>query len=125
MDLLKIAEEAFATGKKHPQFKAGDTVTVAYRIVEGNKERTQLYRGIVIKICGHGEKKRFTVRKMSGTVGVERIFPLESPHIESIEVNKIGKVRRAKLYYLRTLTGKKARIKEKRVNSKTIELAND
>ncbi|MBQ8009517.1 MAG: 50S ribosomal protein L19 [Bacteroidaceae bacterium] len=125
MDLLKIAEEAFATGKKHPQFKAGDTITVAYRIVEGNKERTQLYRGIVIKICGHGEKKRFTVRKMSGTIGVERIFPLESPHIESIEVNKIGKVRRAKLYYLRTLTGKKARIKEKRVNSKTIELAND
>ncbi|MBQ7554749.1 MAG: 50S ribosomal protein L19 [Bacteroidaceae bacterium] len=125
MDLLKIAEEAFATGKKHPQFKAGDTVTVAYRIVEGNKERTQLYRGIVIKICGHGEKKRFTVRKMSGTIGVERIFPIESPHIESIEVNKIGKVRRAKLYYLRTLTGKKARIKEKRVNSKTIELAND
>ena len=125
MDLLKIAEEAFATGKKHPQFKAGDTVTVAYRIVEGNKERTQLYRGIVIKICGHGEKKRFTVRKMSGTIGVERIFPLESPHIESIEVNKIGKVRRAKLYYLRELTGKKARIKEKRVNSKTIELAND
>ncbi len=125
MDLLKIAEEAFATGKKHPQFKAGDTITVAYRIVEGNKERTQLYRGIVIKICGHGEKKRFTVRKMSGTIGVERIFPLESPHIESIEVNKVGKVRRAKLYYLRTLTGKKARIKEKRVNSKTIELAND
>ncbi len=125
MDLLKIAEEAFATGKKHPQFKPGDTVTVAYRIVEGNKERTQLYRGIVIKICGHGEKKRFTVRKMSGTIGVERIFPLESPHIESIEVNKVGKVRRAKLYYLRQLTGKKARIKEKRVNSKTIELAND
>ena len=125
MDLLKIAEEAFATGKTHPQFKAGDTITVAYRIVEGNKERTQLYRGIVIKICGHGEKKRFTVRKMSGTVGVERIFPIESPHIESIEVNKIGKVRRAKLYYLRKLTGKKARIKEKRVNSKTIELAND
>ena len=125
MDLLKIAEEAFATGKKHPQFKAGDTITVAYRIVEGNKERIQLYRGIVIKICGHGEKKRFTVRKMSGTIGVERIFPIESPHIESIEVNKIGKVRRAKLYYLRQLTGKKARIKEKRVNSKTIELAND
>ena len=97
-------------------FKAGDTVTVAYRIVEGNKERIQLYRGVVIKICGHGEKKRFTVRKMSGTVGVERIFPLESPAIDSIEVNKIGKVRRAKLYYLRGLTGKKARIKEKRAN---------
>ena len=75
MDLIKIAEEAFATGKQHPSFKAGDTVTVAYRIVEGNKERVQLYRGVVIKISGHGEKKRFTVRKMSGTVGVERIFP--------------------------------------------------
>ena len=120
MDLLKIAEEAFATSKTYPQFKAGDTVTVAYRIVEGNKERVQQYRGIVIKICGHGEKKRFTVRKMSGTVGVERIFPIESPHIESIEVNKVGKVRRAKLYYLRKLTGKKARIKEKRVNTKAV-----
>ena len=87
--------------------------------MEGNKERVQQYRGIVIKICGHGEKKRFTVRKMSGTIGVERIFPIESPHIESIEVNKVGKVRRAKLYYLRKLTGKKARIKEKRVNSKS------
>ena len=81
-----------------------------------NKERVQLYRGVVIKISGHGDKKRFTVRKMSGTVGVERIFPIESPAIDSIEVNKVGKVRRAKLYYLRALTGKKARIKEKRVN---------
>ena len=120
LDMLRcndlIAEEAFATGKQHPSFKAGDTVTVAYRIVEGNKERVQMYRGVVIKICGHGEKKRFTVRKMSGTVGVERIFPLESPAIDSITVNKIGKVRRAKLYYLRKLTGKKARIREKRVN---------
>ncbi|MEG1563073.1 MAG: 50S ribosomal protein L19 [Bacteroides sp.] len=114
MDLMKIAEEAFATGKQHPSFKAGDTVTVAYRIIEGTKERVQLYRGVVIKICGHAEKKRFTVRKMSGTIGVERIFPLESPAIDSIEVNKVGKVRRAKLYYLRALTGKKARIKEKR-----------
>ena len=112
MDLIKIAEEAFATGKQHPSFKAGE-----YRIVEGSKERVQLYRGVVIKISGHGEKKRFTVRKMSGTVGVERIFPLESPAIDSITVNKIGKVRRAKLYYLRALTGKKARIQEKRVNA--------
>ena len=114
MDLIKVAEEAVATGKVAPEFKAGDTVTVAYKIVEGSKERIQRYRGVVIKICGHGEKKRFTVRKMSGTIGVERIFPLESPNIDSIEVNKRGKVRRAKLYYLRKLTGKKARIKEKR-----------
>lgn len=113
-DLIKIAEEAFATGKEFPKFKAGDTITVAYKIVEGNKERIQLYRGVVIKITGHQDKRRFTVRKMSGTVGVERIFPINSPHIDHIEVNKIGKVRRAKLYYLRKLTGKKARIKEKK-----------
>ena len=117
MDLIKIAEEAFATGKQHPEFRAGDTVTVAYKIVEGNKQRIQLYRGVVIKINGEGEKKRFTVRKMSGTIGVERIFPMESPNIEYIEVNKHGKVRRAKLYYLRNLTGKAARIKERRVVS--------
>ncbi len=114
MDLIKVAEEAFATGKQHPEFRAGDTVTVAYKIIEGSKERIQLYRGVVIKMSGRGEKKRFTVRKMSGTIGVERIFPMESPAIESIEVNKRGKVRRAKLYYLRNLTGKKARIAEKR-----------
>ena len=114
MDLIKIAEEAFATKKELPSFKSGDTITVAYRIKEGNKERIQQYRGVVIKISGHQNKKRFTVRKMSGTVGVERIFPIESPNIDSIVVNKIGKVRRAKLYYLRKLTGKKARIAEKR-----------
>ena len=114
MDLIKVAEEAFATGKKFPEFKSGDTITVAYKIIDGTKERIQLYRGVVIRISGHGDKKRFTVRKMSGTVGVERIFPIESPNIDSIEVNKRGKVRRAKLYYLRALTGKKARIKEKR-----------
>ena len=119
-DLIKIAEEAFATGKSHPKFKAGDTVTVAYKIVEGNKERIQLYRGVCIKISGHGDKKRFTVRKMSGTVG---IFPIESPNIDSITVNKIGKVRRAKLYYLRKLTGKKARIAEKRPSKKAEEQA--
>ncbi len=99
-----------------PSFKAGDTVTVAYKIVEGNKERVQLYRGVVIKIVGHQNKRRFTVRKMSGTVGVERIFPMDSPAIESVVVNKVGRVRRAKLYYLRGLTGKKARIREKRMN---------
>ena len=117
MELIKVAEEAFASGKKFLEFKYGDTVTVAYKIIEGSKERIQLYRGVVIKIAGHGDKKRFTVRKMSGTVGVERIFPIESPNIDSIEVNKIGKVRRSKLYYLRNLTGKKARIKEKRVST--------
>ncbi|MBQ5606262.1 MAG: 50S ribosomal protein L19 [Prevotella sp.] len=114
MNLIKVAEEAFATGKKFPEFGPGDTITVAYKIIEGTKERIQLYRGVVIKINGHEDKKHFTVRKMSGTIGVERIFPIESPNIESIEVNKRGKVRRAKLYYLRKLTGKKARIKEKR-----------
>ena len=114
MDLIKIAEEAFATKKELPSFKSGDTITVAYRIKEGNKERIQQYRGVVIRISGHGDKKRFTVRKMSENVGVERIFPIESPFIESITVNKVGKVRRAKLYYLRALTGKKARIKEKK-----------
>ena len=107
MDLVKIAEEAFACGKEHPEFRSGDTVTVSYRIKEGNKER--------IRISVHGNKKRFTVRKMSGNVGVERIFPIESPFIEEIVVNRRGKVRRAKLYYLRALTGKKARIKERRV----------
>ncbi len=115
MDLIKIAEDAFATEKEFPEFRTGDTITVAYRIIEGTKERIQQYRGVVIKIAGHGNKKRFTVRKMSGTIGVERIFPIDSPAIDSIVVNKRGKVRRAKLYYLRKLTGKKARIKERRV----------
>ena len=112
MDLVKIAEEAFACGKEHPEFRSGDTVTVSYRIKEGNKERIQQYRGVVIRISGHGDKKRFTVRKMSENVGVERIFPIESPFIESITVNKVGKVRRAKLYYLRDRIGKAAKVKE-------------
>ncbi|MDD6007004.1 MAG: 50S ribosomal protein L19 [Bacteroidales bacterium] len=117
VDLIKIAEEAFACGKEFPAFGPGDTITVAYRIKEGNKERIQLYRGVVIRISGEGRKKRFTVRKMSDNIGVERIFPIESPFIDSIEVNKYGKVRRAKLYYLRGLTGKKARIKSRVMNS--------
>jgi large subunit ribosomal protein L19 len=115
MDLMKIAEEAFATQKEHPAFNSGDTITVSYRIKEGNKERIQQYRGVVIRISGNGTKKRFTVRKISENIGVERIFPIESPFIESIVINKRGKVRRTKLYYLRALKGKKARIKEKRV----------
>jgi large subunit ribosomal protein L19 len=114
MDFIKIAEQAFAVENNLPTFKSGDTITVDYRIKEGNKERIQRYRGVVIKITGHGATKRFTVRKMSDNVGVERIFPMNSPFIDKIEVNKIGKVRRAKLYYLRNLTGKAARIAEKR-----------
>jgi len=116
MDFIKLVESAFAGDlKEQPQFKAGDTITVHYKIKEGNKERIQNYRGVVIQIKGNGLTKTFTVRKMSGNIGVERIFPLFSPFIDLIEVNKRGLVRRAKLYYLRDLTGKKARIKEKRV----------
>lgn len=116
MDLIKVVEEAFATPKKKiDDFGPGDTVNVAYRIKEGNKERIQQYRGVVIRISGNEDKKRFTVRKISDGVGVERIFPMDSPFIESVTVIKYGKVRRAKLYYLRKLTGKKARIKERRV----------
>ena len=121
MDLIKVVEEAFATPKKQfDDFGPGDTVNVAYRIKEGNKERIQQYRGVVIRISGSEDKKRFTVRKISDGVGVERIFPMDSPFIESVTVTKYGKVRRAKLYYLRNLTGKKARIKERRVK-KTVE----
>ena len=114
MDLIKVAEEAFAGEKKEfPKFKSGDTITVAYRIVEGNKERIQQYRGVVIKMSGHGENKRFTVRKMSDNIGVERIFPMNSPFIDGITLNSEGKVRRTKLYYLRSRRGKAARIKKK------------
>lgn len=118
-DFIKVAEQAFNTKKEYPAFKSGDTISVAYKIVEGNKERIQVFRGVVIKIAGHEDQKRFTVRKMSGTVGVERIFPINSPSIDSIKIEKYGKVRRTKLYYLRALTGKKARIKERRVTFKT------
>ena len=114
MDLIKIAEESFAgTKKEFPKFKSGDTVTVAYRIVEGNKERIQQCRGVVIRISGHCDNKRFTIRKMTDNIGVERIFPMNSPFIENIVLNSEGKVRRTKLYYLRNLRGKAARIKKK------------
>lgn len=117
MDLIKIAEQAFAAENpvERPSFAAGDTISVHYKIIEGNKERIQIYRGVVIQIKGTGASKTFTVRKMSGNVGVERIFPFDSPYIKEIEVNKVGKVRRARIYYFRELNGKKARIKEKRV----------
>jgi large subunit ribosomal protein L19 len=115
MDLIKIAENLFAAKKDFPEFKAGDTVTVHYKIVEGNKERIQQYRGVVLQRHGAGASATFTVRKMSGNVGVERIFPFASPFIDKIELNKHGRVRRAKIFYLRGLTGKKARIQEKRM----------
>ena len=115
MDLIKIAENLFAAKKDFPEFKAGDTITVHYKIVEGNKERIQQYRGVVLQRHGAGASATFTVRKMSGNVGVERIFPFSSPFIDKIELNKHGRVRRAKIFYLRGLTGKKARIQEKRM----------
>jgi large subunit ribosomal protein L19 len=114
MDLIKLVEQEFAVEHNHPKFAAGDTVTVSYKIKEGNKERIQNFRGVVIQLRGNGTTKTFTVRKMSGNIGVERIFPLYSPFIDGIEVNKHGSVRRKRLFYLRALTGKKARIKEKR-----------
>ena len=113
-NLMRIAEAATWEKKELPTFKSGDTITVSYKIVEGNKERVQNFRGVVIQIKGTGCTKMFTIRKMSNGVGVERIFPLYSPHIDTIEINKYGVVRRARIYYFRELTGKKARIKEKR-----------
>jgi large subunit ribosomal protein L19 len=114
MDLLKAVENQFTADKEFPKFSAGDTITVHYKIKEGNKERIQQYRGVVIQRKGSGVRETFTVRKMSGNIGVERIFPIASPFIEKIEVNKHGRVRRSRIYYLRGLTGKKARIQERR-----------
>ena len=114
MDLIKIAEQAFAGEKKeYPEFRAGDTLTVTYKIKEGDKERLQKFRGVVIQRKGAGITETFTIRKVSNGVGVERIFPFASPFIESIVLEKRGKVRRARIFYLRNLTGKKARIKER------------
>ena len=114
--IIKLVNEQMwaKTDADVPSFKAGDTITVTYKIVEGNTERLQSFRGVVIQIKGSGKTKMFTIRKVSNGVGVERIFPVYSPHIEKIEVNKIGVVRRARIFYLRKLTGKKARIKEAR-----------
>ena len=119
MDLIKVVEQAFTNGKAatYPEFKAGDTITVTYKIKEGDKFRLQSFRGVVIQICGATPYTRtFTIRKVSNGVGVERIFPYESPAIEKIELNKVGKVRRARIFYLRNLAGKKARIKEAKRN---------
>lgn len=116
MDLIKVAEQAFAqeNGVELPVFSTGDTISVHYKIIEGNKERVQIFKGVVIQIKGTGSTKTFTVRKMSGNVGVERIIPFNSPFIKAIEVNKRGVVRQARIYYFRELTGKKAKIKEKK-----------
>ena len=114
MDLIKYVQETLLPVKSHPAFRSGDSIAVNYKIVEGNKERIQVFKGDVISISGQGATKTFIVRKMSNGVGVERIFPFNSPAIVDIEVLKRGKVRRAKLYYLRALVGKKSKIKERR-----------
>jgi len=110
--LLKYVQDEFITQNEYPEFKSGDTITVYYEIKEGEKSRTQFFKGVVIQIKGIGKTKTFTIRKMSGTVGIERIFPLNLPTIKKIEVNKKGKVRRSRIYYFKDLRGKKARIKE-------------
>lgn len=114
MDLMKVVDQEYATQNDFPKFGAGDTITVHYKIKEGNKERVQQFRGVVIQRRGKGNTETFTVRKMSGNVGVERIFPTSSPFIDKIEINKHGRVRRARIFYFRELTGKKARIQEKK-----------
>lgn len=112
MDKVKELTKRLTPTKAMPDFKAGDNINVHYKIIEGAKERIQIFRGDVLQRKGNGATQTFTVRKISNGVGVERIFPLSSPNIELIEVNKIGKVRRAKIFYIRELKGKAARIKE-------------
>ena len=112
--LLSFVQNEFIEKKDFPEFGSGDTLTVYYQIREGSKVRTQFFKGVVIQVKGQGLSKTFTIRKMSGTVGVERIFPINMPGLEKIEVNKSGKVRRSRIFYFRNLTGKKARIKEER-----------
>jgi large subunit ribosomal protein L19 len=114
MNRIKELEKRLNPVKDFPAFKAGDSISVAYKIVEGNKERIQVFAGVVIQRRGTGTTEMFTVRKISGGVGVERIFPIASPFIESIDVTKRGRVRRARIYYLRSLTGKASRIAEKK-----------
>jgi len=112
-EIINFVEDQLTTQKAFPVFIAGDTITVKYKIIEANKERIQNFRGIVLQVAGKGATKTFTVRKISNNIGVERIFPLASPFIEDIEINKKGKVRRARIFYFRDLKGKKARIKER------------
>jgi large subunit ribosomal protein L19 len=112
MDLIKYVQDKYITTKEFPAFKAGDTITVYYQIKEGAKTRTQFFKGTVIQLRGVGATKTFTIRKMSGEIGVERVFPMNLPALEKIEVNRRGKVRRARIFYFRDLRGKKARIKD-------------
>ncbi|TSJ41189.1 50S ribosomal protein L19 [Fluviicola chungangensis] len=114
MDFIRELQKELVELKEFPAFGAGDTVTVSYKIKEGNKERIQQFQGVVLQRRGQGTTETFTVRKMSGNIGVERIFPISSPFIDTITVNKRGAVRRARIFYFRGLTGKAARIKEKR-----------
>lgn len=118
MDAIQYVHEQLTGNREFPAFRPGDNVVVSYKIIEGNKERIQAFRGNVIQIKGEGATKTFTVRKISNGVGVERIFPFAAPTIVEIKVLKRGKVRRAKLYYLRDLVGKKARIKERKLIKK-------
>ncbi len=117
MNLLKVVEREYAKEASLPSFNSGDTITVHYKIKEGNKERIQQFRGVVLQRRGAGISETFTLRKMSGNIGVERIFPISSPFIENIDINKKGHVRRARIFYLRERTGKKARIQEKRITA--------
>lgn len=114
MDLIKFVNEQVSVANEVPDFRPGDNVAVSYKIVEGEKSRIQIYRGDVIQISGKGATRTFTVRKMSSGIGVERIFPFASPNLVEVKILKRGKVRRAKLYYLRDLVGKRAKIKEKK-----------
>lgn len=113
-DLIKHVEDTYVAKKEFPAFSAGDTITVTYKIKEGDKERLQSFTGVVLQRKGTNTRASFTIRKMSGGIGVERVFPITSPFIEEIKLNKRGVVRRARIFYLRGLTGKKARIKESR-----------
>ncbi|MBE50114.1 MAG: 50S ribosomal protein L19 [Flavobacteriales bacterium] len=114
MNLIQTVSNEINKINSVPNFQSGDTITVYYKIKEGNKERIQFFKGVVIQRRGTSTTETFTIRKMSGGIGIERIFPINSPLIDKIEINKKGKVRRARIFYLRKLTGKSARIKEKR-----------
>jgi len=113
-EAIRLVQDTMVQKKELPSFKAGDTINVSYKIIEGNKERIQHFQGVVLQRSGSHTTETFTIRKISGNIGVERIIPITSPFIEEIKVLKRGVVRRARIYYLRGLKGKKAKIKEKK-----------